>query len=308
VTPQERDAWKALLADRALGDYDTGNYLGGGEFGLVFDGRERATGDVVALKVLLPGAPHDSVAEFQNEGELLGQLQKASGVVDLLRSTTTSIEVESSGIRVPLQVHFHALELATGCLEELLIDEHQRSRLAWSERLALWRGVILGVHQMHLKQIAHRDIKSSNCLLHVKRKAEPIAKVSDLGRSRDLKEPARLSVQDYLAGRGDLRFAPPEFLRWQGEETPQAHKCADLYGLGSLLFELATGVGITHLALGFGPTLIRQTLTDRRRGGMIDLSTLRPRYDSAYNLFASALRMSRVPWNFGGGPLIVRPR
>ncbi len=57
-----------------------------------------------------------------------------------------------------------------------------------------------------------------------------------------------------------------------------------------MLFEVATGVGITQTALGHGPTLIRQALFDRAHGGgSIDMSVLRPRYEPAFEMFKDAL-------------------
>ena len=86
-------------------------------------------------------------------------------------------------------------------------------------------------------------------------------------------------------GRGDFRFAPPECLFAQAGADRKGCKRADLYGLGSLLFELVTGQGITSLALGFGPALVRQALNHALAGRGIDLSSLRGKYADAYLLF-----------------------
>lgn len=290
MTPEEQSAWTELLLQQQLGDYMPTRFINAGQFGMVFEADHLTGQEAVALKVLIPGATADALNEFDTEGRLLARLKRSSSVVDHRETGVGSVEVSGpGGVKVPLPLHFHALELASGCLEELVGDEGPRSRLPWEERLRLWRGVVLGIHQMHLKGIAHRDLKTSNCLLLVYRRQVTMCKVGDLGRARDLSVPARGPADWYVAGRGDLRFAPPEFLWLQGAESAQAHKAADLYGLGSLLFELATGVGITQMALGFGPEIVRAAVRDAQAGLSVDLAALRGRYQGALELFADEL-------------------
>lgn len=133
-------------------------------------------------------------------------------------------------------------------------------------------------------------------MLFVISRSTTISKISDLGRSRHMGESAQHQPADYLTGRGDFRFAPPEFLFLQGEDTPRAHKCADIYGLGSLLCEVVTGQGITSLALGFGPAIVQQAIDLARVGQKVDLSTLRSNYLPAYRLFEESIpRQIRQP-------------
>ncbi len=283
---QDRAAWAAALCGQRFGDYETSAYIGGGGFAFVYQATQLSTRTEVALKVLVPNSVQGAVEEFSTEGELLDRLRRASGVVTIVETGQETAQVSFQGMNLPLPIYFHAMELASGCLEELLA---QRDELSWLERLQLWRGVILGVHQMHLRRIAHRDLKSGNCLLFIRRKQETACKVSDLGRSRDLTRPARYDRRSYLIGRGDLRFAPPEFLWLQGEETPEGHRAADLYGVGSVLFELATGVGLTQMALGFGPELIEENASAASLGQGIDLAILSSKFEAALDIFADEL-------------------
>jgi serine/threonine protein kinase len=290
MTPEEREAWKAFLSNTDLGPYRTLECVGGGQFSLVFEAESAVSARSVALKVLLPGSSSDNTAEFQTEGQLLRRLGSCAGVVDLVETAQVNIDLKSElGVVLPVPISYHVLEMASGCLEEVIVNDDLRESLAWDERLWLWRGAVLGVHQMHLKGLAHRDLKSSNCLLFVKPKGLTIAKISDLGRSRDLGQPPRFPPSAYQEGRGDFRFAAPEFLWRQGAETREAHKAADLYGLGSLLFELATGVGLTHFSLGYGPDLVEQARRNAEGGVTIDLSSLRPQFEPALELIRQDL-------------------
>ncbi len=285
--------WEAVLLNRDIGRYRPTDFIREGGFGLVFEAKDIKTGEAVALKLLKPGVAGPAVAEFENEGRILQRLRNASGVVDHFETATATIDVLIAGTgssTVPLPVHYHAMELASGCLEEIVVDGARLARLDWSERLRLWRGLVLGVHQMHLKGLAHRDLKSGNALLMVRRReADTTCKLADFGRSRDLSKPASVPPDHYLPGRGDFRFAPPEFLWWQGEDSPASHKRADLYGLGSLLYELATGIGITQAALGYGPDIVKDAQAKFLAGQTLDLSALRPRYEPVLDLFGDEI-------------------
>ena len=108
---------------------------------------------------------------------------------------------------LPLSVSFHVMDLADGALSELLPLRHE---VGWGDKLRIFRDVVSGIHQMHGQRIVHRDLEASNVLLFDTATRTPVAKVSDLGRSRDLTQPPRFAVDSYAAGRGDRSHAPPE--------------------------------------------------------------------------------------------------
>ena len=81
------------------------------------------------------------------------------------------------------------------------------------------------------------------------------AKITDLGRGRNTREAPRFPGQ-YEPPRGMLSFAPPELLWLQGSEATISALQTDLYLLGSLLFEIATGQGITAFVLGNPHTIL----------------------------------------------------
>lgn len=270
-----------------LDEYTVGNLRGGGGFGLVFEGESADKKRVVALKVLKPNSALKDVQEFEREGILLKALKKSSNVVDFIATGETSVGLSHpvSGIQVDIPIRFHVLELSSGSLDEIIDN---LSELSWRERLNIWRAVVRGVHQMHLKNIVHRDLKSENCLLFLKSHGISDCKVADLGRSRDLGKPPTGQPLEYLAGRGDMRFAPPEFLLFQGDDTPAGHKQADLYGLGSLLFELTTGQAVTSFALGVEPNMVMGAAARMRANSTIDLAGLQGKYEDAFATFGAA--------------------
>jgi serine/threonine protein kinase len=250
-----------LYAGQILnGRFRVRDLLAVGGFGLVFEGDDLSNGSSVALKILQQNPPADDQLEFQSEGEFLALLRNASNVLTLIHAGQDEITVlvQATNVAVPLRVHYMALELADACLAELLV---RRTEIDWPTRLRLYRGVAKGVHQMHLQRMVHRDLKSENVLVISPTRSQPEAVVADLGRSRLTTQPARFRGDDYLGGRGDFRFAPPELLWLQGHDSPTCWRRIDLYLLGSLFFEVVTGQGITTLMLGDGLALVRRVAT-----------------------------------------------
>jgi serine/threonine protein kinase len=282
--------WIPVLAGQSVGGYVLGAFLGEGGFGLVFEAVDGATGRVAAVKVLTRPSEPEAVTDFENEGELLRRLELCKGVVDVFTSGTHSIAVTTPGgaPMPPVQIRFHALTRAQGSLDELLEDPAVRAQLPWIERLRLWRRAVKCVMQMHQHGVVHRDLKSSNCLLLI-RKGITRIRLTDFGRARDLKLHATKAPEAYLVGRGDFRFAPPEALFWQGGMSNDDFVAADYYGLGSLLAELIGGQPMTALAIGDVRDALSIGFADFQAGRRRDLASLRLKYRSVVSELVAEL-------------------
>jgi serine/threonine protein kinase len=236
-----------ILVNQDLDGYLVVAPIGSGAFSYVYEAIHVATGTRVALKVLKFGAGLEQRREFSNEAQLLVALSSSSRVIDIVNSLTVNWSVPiAGGGTAPFAVDFHVLEMAEGNLSDLVVSG---AGWPWNERLDLYRDVVLGLHQMHRADMAHRDLKAANCLLVQQSRSRLCAKVSDLGRSRNLRDPAGAPIAAYDWARGDPQFAPPEVLWKLGSDSRDCHLRADLYGLGSLLFEIAVGQGISLFAL-----------------------------------------------------------
>jgi len=276
-----------ILASR----WEVGAYLGSGAFSLVYEGRELPSGRECAVKILsfTQNTP-EALLEFQTEDDLLELLSSRSNVVAKLDSGRHQISAQiGNSAPFPVNVPYIVLERAEGSLADVLLLRHQ---VSWEERLHLFRGVVKGMHQMHLDEVANRDLKSDNILLFPDGRTTD-AKVADLGRSCATRDAARFPAEDYLHGRGDLRFAAPEMLWGLGVRDPETMRLADLYLLGSVLFELATGQGITALAVG-RPSIVISAVqglsqADRERDFHSHMSDLQTHYELAYSAFQREL-------------------
>lgn len=283
----------ALYHGQLLGGrFEVGNFRAAGGFCLLFEGHDTQDDRPVALKILRQGVPAASVEEFETEALLLDRFGASSNVVNIHEALTDTIQVQPVGttVQVPLPVRYLVLELADASLDEVVM---RRNSVSWPERLQLFRDFVKGVHQMHLDQVVHRDVKCDNGLVFGGRKGTVVCKVTDLGRSRDTRQPARFDAAAYIAGRGDLRFAPPEFLWLQGHDDAVVGRRADTYLLGSVFFELATGQPITAMALGNGMAIVhaarRLPPADRAREYSARLADIRGRYEVVFQLFAAEL-------------------
>jgi serine/threonine protein kinase len=227
------------------GTYLVGSLIGRGGFGGVFEAVDQASGSSVAVKVLaFNGRPANAQQEFADEAGLLKVLVPCSNVVTLLDEGVFQVHLSSGALVFPVQIPFMVLDRARVGLEDLLARRHQ---LSWVDRMRLYRDLVKGCHQMHLRRLVHRDIKAANGLVY---DDEPHGRITDLGRSKDTRQLPRGPLTQYEIGRGDLRFAPPELLWGLGETSPESHCLTDLYLLGSLFYEFATSTGITAAALG----------------------------------------------------------
>lgn len=210
-------------------------------------------------------------------------------MIELLDSGqhTVNLRHSPSGGRISVTTDFAVLELAAGSLADLLL---YGPSFTWPDRLGLYRDVVKGVHQMHLKRIVHRDVKAENGLVLER---PPVAKIADLGRAHDTSEAPRFAVEAYLLGRGDTHFAPFEFLWLQGTQDPEDQARADVFLLGSLLFEMATGVALTALVTGNPAAVIHATAAlppaDRERDWQANIPKLREGARPAMESFALSL-------------------
>jgi eukaryotic-like serine/threonine-protein kinase len=278
------------IIGNTLGEYEIVSYRGAGAFGYVYEALHNVSGTGVALKILNPNAGWPQRREFDNEGSLLLALTGDSGVVTILDTGAQRINVVATGLaQFPFQLRYHVLELAQGSLDELLAE---LSKLDWPSRLKMFRDIVLGTHQMHQRNLVHRDLKAANCLLFTDGNSVTV-KLSDLGRSRDLSRPAGATQQEYFFGRGDPNYAPPEMILGIGADSALSHRCADMYGIGSILFELAIGQGITGLALlpNAASIVARRSLPpdQRQKEYRLRLAETRSWYGSAFELFDSAV-------------------
>jgi eukaryotic-like serine/threonine-protein kinase len=192
--------------------------------GEVYRAEDVRLGRPVALKFL----PHGLKADPESRARLLNEARAAS----LLRSPNIAVTYD---IGEHGGSDFIVMEYVEG---ELLSARVARGPLPVGEVIEIGEQVADALDEAHARGIIHRDIKSANLI----RTERGLVKVLDFGLAKfltnttrdDLITQPQLSVAGLVVG--TISYMAPE----QALGRPIDHR-ADLFSLGVVLYELATG-------------------------------------------------------------------
>jgi len=212
----------SLPPGERLGPYEIRGVLGSGGIGTVYRAWDGRLDREVALKVLGGAAAQAaaSLADLEREARLLASVSHPSvlGIFDV---------GEERGRR------WVATELLAGLN---LRDRMANRPLPWRTAVAIVLEVAKGLAAAHARGVVHLDLKPENIFVL----AQGGVKILDFGLARrqpeldaDEADPAH---EGQRAIRGTLAYLTPE----QVSGEPVDHR-ADLFSLGSVLFELLTG-------------------------------------------------------------------
>lgn len=200
-----------------LEEYELGITLGVGTVGTVYKAVEKATGRIVAIKVLQRSVSEDKLvrARFRREIAILQRVRHPH-IIEFYGSG------ESDGLL------FYVMELVEGgSIKDLL---RQSDHLSWAEVASIAKQVCSALQHAHNNGIIHRDLKPGNLFLTNDGKV----KLGDFGIARDTYD-ADLTLDGFTVGT-HAYMAPEQIV---GEEAITGK--ADLYSLGCVLFEMLTG-------------------------------------------------------------------
>jgi hypothetical protein len=197
------------------GRYEVLAPLGSGGVSEVHRGRDRKTGGTVALKELLPQFVSDRAVcrRFLREAEVARRLDHP-GIVPVL-------DAGEEGGRPWL-----VMELVEG--EDLRRRLDRDGALPWPEALRIALAVARALQHAHGRGVVHRDLKPHNVLL-----SEGAVKLTDFGL-------ARVQTLASLTG-SSLVWGSPEYMAPELFGRGRTDPRSDVYSLGVLLFEMATG-------------------------------------------------------------------
>ena len=212
-----------LSGGSRVGDYEIEAELGEGGMAKVYRARHALLETLHAVKVLdneLRGNA-DARQRFLDEARIQAKHLDHPGIVKVTNIVATA---EHAALVMEL-IDGKSLE---DCMHELVDDPAEIRRIMLA--------VLDAVGHAHAQGIVHRDLKPANVLLSGKGRVPKvtdfgIAKVSDPGRAASKKS-------THAAARmGTLSYMSPEQIRRAKDVTPRS----DVFSLGAMLYELATG-------------------------------------------------------------------
>jgi eukaryotic-like serine/threonine-protein kinase len=202
-----------VIADR----FELQAVAGVGGMGTVYRAADRASGALVALKVVAKADGIDG-ARFAREVDVLAELTHPAIVRYVAHGST------------PEGTRWLAMEWLAG---QDLKKRLSRGPLSPEECVALARRVTSGLSALHACGIVHRDLKPSN--LFLVGGAPEQAKILDFGIARRARPLEDLTSTGILVG--TPYYMAPEQAR--GERLVDAR--ADVFALGTVLYECAAG-------------------------------------------------------------------
>jgi tRNA A-37 threonylcarbamoyl transferase component Bud32 len=203
---------------RLGGRYEILAQLGEGGMGVVYKARDLELRDVVALKMLRPGALQDRE-----------QLERLKDEIRLARKITHPNVLRTFDFGEIGGSPFISMEFVRGVTLRDLLSES--GRLPYSAGLRIARQFCAGLAAAHEVGVVHRDIKPENLILEVGGNV----KLMDFGIARPVRRasPGHTQPGMYI---GTPSYSSPEQLA--GEDVDAR---ADLYSAGVMLSEMFCG-------------------------------------------------------------------
>ncbi len=202
-----------------LGNYDILSKIAEGGMGTVYKGKNRTTGEIVAVKVIAPATAKNPILLQRFEREYL-----AAKVLD---HPNVVRALDYSGA---MPHPFLVMEFVDGLSIGQIIQK--KGRYAEAEAVRLITQVCDGLQRAHKQGLVHRDVKPDNILVD----QEGVAKLTDMGLVKEVE--GDLNLTRTGRGLGTPHFMAPEQFR----DAKTVDVRGDIYSLGATLYAMVTGV------------------------------------------------------------------
>ncbi len=203
---------------RTFGNYTIIGEISRGAMGVVYKARQHGLDRIVALKVLLAGdmASEAQVVRFQREAQAAARLHHPA-----------IVPIHEVGVHEGK--HYFTMDVVEGKnLGELL----RAGEISTRRALDIAAEVADALEYAHAEGVIHRDIKPGNIMMDGRGRVH----ILDFGLAKQLDSDTRFTRTGTTIG--TPAYMPPE---QASGESPRVDHRADIYSLGSVLYELLTG-------------------------------------------------------------------
>ncbi|XP_064450741.1 cyclin-dependent kinase 1 isoform X1 [Mirounga angustirostris] len=203
-------------------DYTKIEKIGEGTYGVVYKGRHKTTGQVVAMKKIR--------LESEEEGVPSTAIREISLLKELRHPNIVSLQdVLMQDARLYLIFEFLSMDLKK-YLDSIPPGQFMDSSLVKSYLYQILQGIVF----CHSRRVLHRDLKPQNLLIDDK----GTIKLADFGLARAFGIPIRVYTHEVVT----LWYRSPEVLLGSARySTP-----VDIWSIGTIFAELATKKPLFH--------------------------------------------------------------
>jgi serine/threonine protein kinase len=222
VARLQREAQKAAIEAKHLGQYRLEERLGAGAMGVVYKGHHAMLRRPTAIKMLnIDKVNEASMERFEREVQITCKLNNPN-----------TIAIYDYG-RTPEGVFYYAMEYLDGIDLQALVEKYGPQ--PEGRVIRILKAVCSSLYEAHSLGLVHRDIKPANVMLN-RRGGEPdVVKVLDFGLVRALDEAKQSQQSGGLTG-------TPLYMSPEAIQTPDlVDACSDIYAVGAIGYFLITG-------------------------------------------------------------------
>ncbi len=224
VARLRREAQKAAIEAKELGQYKLEGKLGAGAMGVVYKGLHAMLRRPTAIKMLNVDKVNDaSIQRFEHEVQITCQLNHPN-----------TIAIYDYG-RTPEGVFYYAMEFLDGIDLQQLVEKY--GPLPEGRVIHILKQVCGSLYEAHSKGLVHRDIKPSNIMLNRRGGEADVVKVLDFGLVKAVDQDKQAGMTAVNALTGTPQYMSPEAI----QSPTLVDACSDIYAVGAVGYFLLTG-------------------------------------------------------------------
>lgn len=222
VARLQREAQKAAIEARQLGQYRLETRLGAGAMGVVYKGHHAMLRRPTAIKMLNVDKVNDaSIQRFEREVQITCKLNNPN-----------TVAIYDYG-RTPEGVFYYAMEFLDGIDLQALVEKYGPQ--PEGRVIRILKQICGSLYEAHSLGLVHRDIKPANIMLNRRGGEADVVKVLDFGLVKALDDEKQARQSGGLAG-------TPLYMSPEAIQTPDMVDArSDLYAVGAVGYYLLTG-------------------------------------------------------------------